>query len=65
MLETWEAAVKFAEPRKNAQPTEIAKILGWVELKNGKPQINHTARACHSATSLMQNGYTTHQEPHG
>lgn len=61
MLNTWEAATRFlsAEPRKNHEPIEKARFLGWTEIRGESktPQMNHTARACHYASSLIDGGW--------
>lgn len=63
-LESWEAAIKSglvrAAPRKEAQPIDIASLLGWTRLRTaaeGTLQLNDTASACHSAYALIVGGY--------
>jgi len=61
MLNTWEAAMSFsAVPRKNPQPVDIARLLGWTEARGEEhDQMNHTARACSAVHALIRGGYET------
>lgn len=72
MLETWEAAVEHLCPSRDghtAQPVEIAKLLGWVQVRgasgrhvNDAVQMNRTAEACNSAHALIQGGYVSRSD---
>jgi len=55
MLESWEAAVKFTvRTGKSAQPTEAAKLLGWmIERTDRNSHLNDTANACLAASDLL------------
>ncbi len=58
MLNTWEAAVKFGDPgRQKLQAVDIARLLGWTEIKYDSDAMNQTARACNAAFKLIQGGY--------
>lgn len=60
MLNTWEAAGKFlsADRRINSEAIDIARLLGWTADSAGRvDQMNHTARACHYASTLIAAGY--------
>jgi ParB/RepB/Spo0J family partition protein len=60
MLNTWEAAQRFLVPEKVQKPqaVEIARLLGWMrDLRPGEFQMNHTAKACASASALISGGY--------
>jgi hypothetical protein len=57
MLETWEAAAKFAASidAEKRPPLVIAQLLGWTDPRtdrDGAPMLNMTARACNAAHSL-------------
>lgn len=74
MLETWEAAVAHLFPSMDGnktQPVEIAKRLGWTQVRtpsgrqiNNAVQMNRTAEACNSAFTLMNNGYIKRGDLH-
>jgi len=64
MLETWEAGVKFLARARDqtTQPLDIAKVLGWISIRGegrqaGESTLNHTARACNAAHTLILGGY--------
>jgi hypothetical protein len=64
MLNTCEASVRFlsADRPKTPKAIEIARLLGWTAVTNvgGKAdQMNHTAKACNSASALISVGYWT------
>jgi hypothetical protein len=50
MLGTWEGAVRHvcAPHGAQTQPTEIARVLGWVRAQEGREtdRMNHVAEAC-------------------
>jgi len=74
MLETWEAAVAHLCPLSDGhktQPVEIAKILGWTQVRtpsgrhiNDAVQMNRTAEACNSAFTLIRDGYVKRGDLH-
>ena len=60
MLETWDSAVAYFPRRdgKQEQPIDIAKLLGWTQLrKPDSVQMNRTADACHAAHKLLKDGF--------
>ena len=58
MLETWEAGHQFllGQPSKSAQPTDIARLLGWTVVKSDRTSNfqNDTATACVAASELLE-----------
>lgn len=66
-LESWEAAVRSglvsATAEKDAQPIEVARVLGWTRLQGGStPILNETASACHAAYALITGGHMTRED---
>lgn len=69
-LEAWEAALKSGivmsnSPRgeREIQAIDIAKLLGWTTIQGERTIIlNATARACHSAYSLIDGGYMAREQ---
>lgn len=61
MLNTWDAAIKFSGGRghQKLEGIHIARLLGWtnpVSAESEQDQMNHTARACASASALIDAG---------
>ena len=69
MLESWRAAQVFlsGHGRKNAQPVEIANLLGWASRddRNNSWRLNNTAEACASASKLIDGGWVSNEELRG
>lgn len=69
MLETWEAAAAFLpdRPGKSVQPTEIAKVLGWMVVRpdRNNNHINDTANACIAASDLLAEKLVTRDDLKG
>jgi hypothetical protein len=68
MLNTWEAGVKFSgSVRKNLKAVDIARLLGWMEMKGstGQDQMNQIARACAGAVALIEGGYIERKDLDG
>lgn len=67
MLETWEAAVAHLTSMdvSSAQIIDIAKLLGWTQLRTGGGvQMNRTAEACNSAFTLIRDGHVKRGDLH-
>jgi hypothetical protein len=67
MLETWEAASKFAgDRRQKTQAIDVAEVLGWTtpdtrpERSRGRP--NETALACAAASELIAGGWVNRED---
>src|SRR5262245_22464302 len=58
LLNTWEGGLKyFAHARKNAEPLDNARVLGWTKKAGDYDKLDHTARACNAAYSLISGGH--------
>lgn len=69
MLETWEAAAKFARPgAQKTQASGIAELLGWTRL-DSRPgrtmHISETAQACAAASELITGGWINREDLSG
>lgn len=68
-LESWEAAMKSglfpACAGKTPDAIDIARLLGWTELREDNQQLNATARACQAAYGLIQGGYSSRDDFEG
>jgi len=68
MLNTWEAGVKFIDRgRQNSQPVDIARLLGWTVMRDGRDydEMDQTANACNAAYSLISGGYLSREDLDG
>jgi ParB-like chromosome segregation protein Spo0J len=61
MLNTWEAAVRFAAHVPGSRHAiDIARLLGWTAssiTSRNDEQMNHTAKACNAAAALIAGGH--------
>ena len=58
MLETWEAATGFRrDPGEKTEMIDIARLLGWIRLRQDGMRANDTALACHDAARLIEGNY--------
>ena len=69
LLNTWESSVRFLVrvPGQNAEPIDIARLLGWVSFRADKnvTVMTMTAQACNAAYRLITDGYIERRESQG